>query len=69
LTTVKFSLAGFHNAAGRLCPLASRGVNFGRIDIIAHAMNHGVYIGQLRMIVNNFENDLQEQNTVRVNLG
>ena len=58
----------FHHAARRLSALLCRGVNFSRINIIAHAMDHGLYIGQLRMIVNNFANDLQVQNAVMVNL-
>ena len=69
LPAIKFRCAGLHDTASCLRALGSGGIDFRRIDIIAHAMNHGLYIGQLRMIVNNFENDLQEQNTVRVNLG
>ena len=69
LPAIKFRFAGFHDTAGRLRALGSGGVNFRRINIIAHAMDHSFYIGQLRMIVNNFANDLQEQNAVRVNLG
>ena len=69
LPAIKFRFASFHDTAGRLRALGSGGVNFRRIDIIAHAMDHGLYIGQLRMIVNNFANDLQEQNAVRVNMG
>ena len=69
LPAIKFRCAGFHDTAGCLSALGSGGVNFRRINIIAHAMDHSLYIGQLRMIVNNFANDLQEQNAVRVNMG
>ena len=61
LTTIEFSSAGALNACRSFRALGGGGVNFRRIDIIAHAMDHSLYIGQLRMSVNNFANDLQVQ--------
>ena len=41
----------------RFGPASGGMVDFGRIDVIAHAMDHGILLLHLRVIVNNFAND------------
>jgi len=61
LTAIKFCATGFLHIAGATRATRMGIIDFGRINIIAEAMYHDVHLLHLRMIVNNFANDLQNQ--------
>ena len=54
----RFAMMGQH-LFGSAGPCIGGFVNFGRIDIIADAVDHEIELLHLRMSVNNFANDLQ----------
>ena len=60
LTAIKLGPAGALDTRSGFSAAGSCRVDLGRIDVIAHAMDHKVSMTQLRMNVNSFANQSQK---------
>ena len=68
LAAIEPRSAGLLHTGGRFCAFSSSSIDLGRVNIIADAMYHALYVAQLRMSVNNPATHSQKHLQLKIHL-